>query len=436
MTTARTRPSRMQDLRLVVDYLRAIRNEATVDEHTLAMAGVDPSHYGKLPRPSRWITHARRLPVLSRVIHWIGLRAWQVLGPLFYTLQSHRLPLTGSSSPPMGFDPNGQVLGLSPRTIDIVHARNIDPLPRQWLELPWIPLRGLPEGAEVIRALDLLNAADLDRSMRLARTAHRIIQRRRDLKGWGLQTYTAWRWFLARLAIDKLPGPLLTVEHFDRWAVLVDSSVWASRMRQAQRRLTMMQHGSVNAETPARALNIKLPTRLRGVHRLHVYSPADEAVFRQDILSGRCQARGVIATYFRPMITLTAIPSAGRPTVLFVGHPLCAPAHMTLLAALLRTKDVQTFYKPHPTTGAGREIQTLAWTVIKGRSQFPDVDLIVSYPSTMVAEYAEHGIPAVVHPMDIPPEKIILLIPEVIQKLDEGQPDASRRVRSDTRIEL
>jgi hypothetical protein len=95
------------------------------------------------------------------------------------------------------------------------------------------------------------------------------------------------------------------------------------------------------------------------------------------------------------------------------------------MTALRQIVDVQAFYKPHPTTGAGRQVAELRWTVIQGRTVFPRVDLIVSYPSTMVAEYASHAVPAVVHSMDISIPQILNHMPEILQIIRARHPTAA-----------
>jgi hypothetical protein len=262
----------------------------------------------------------------------------------------------------------------------------------------------------------LLDDNDIDRSLVLATLAHRAIQKRRCMSEWGLQSYTALRWFLVRSAVDKLPGPLLTVEHFDRWAVLADGSVGKSRSNKSNRHLTVMQHGSVNADKTPRGLGIRLPTRLRAVNHLRAYSSTDVEVFKAEILSPRCGESGLEISFYSPSITLTdMIATDGPPSILFVGHPLCGDAHCALLTALRQKGGWQIFYKPHPTIPASAHIKALPWTLVEGRSVFPRVDLLISYPSTMVSEYATHDIPAVVHPMDVLAEQLLDRLPEIFQ---------------------
>lgn len=403
------------DLRLVAEYLRALRNEIAVDVYTIENTGLDPSQYGKFPRPSRWLNRAKRYPMLSRIIHRIALPAWFFLGQgLFYYQCWSIFSKRPGIRPDIELDADGQIAGFSSRTVDVVQQHHTDPRPHQWLELPWLQLRGLPLGAKVLPAISLLEDKDFHRSLALAVLAHRVIQRRSGLSEWGLQSYTAWKWFLIWLAFDKLPGPLLITEHFDRWALLADGSVWASRGRKPVRHLTIMQHGSLNAEMSPAGLGFSLPSRLRAVGHLRAYSVADINIFKSEILSPRCDKSNLEVSFFRPSIKLTDMSSSDRrPSILFVGHPSCEDAHCALLTALVQKADLQLFYKPHPVSPASKKIKNLPWTFVENPKVFPLVDFLISYNSTLVTEYAAHDIPAVVHGMSITDAQILDIIPEL-----------------------
>jgi len=122
-------------------------------------------------------------------------------------------------------------------------------------------------------------------------------------------------------------------------------------------------------------------------------------------------------TYFRSLIVLLPVENQDMPSLLFVGHQLCENAHIALMRELMAVGGVQCFYKPHPTIGASNRILKLPWTVVPDREVFPQVNVIVSYPSTMVAEYAAHGIPAVVHPMDVSSVDAIRLAQKVLDMI-------------------
>ncbi|MBM3117389.1 hypothetical protein [Jeongeupia naejangsanensis] len=405
--------------RIVCDYLRALRNEIAVDEKALALSGLPPRAQVRLPRPALWLSMGRKAAWILPFFKEAAGVLWRVFGAVYFGFQ--RNSLHGLDSARLQPQLGGQILALSSRCGDIVHAGHIKPLPSQWLTLPWAPLGPLPEGAQQTPMLSLLSDEDMDRALRLARCAHRVVHRRRKLRVWGLQTYTALRWFAVRFVIDKLPGPLLMVEHFDRWAVLVDSSVAASRRNDRSRYLTLMQHGSVGAEENYSALNVNLPSRLRAVAHLHVYSDADAAVFRRSILSTSCEHRGVEVSYFRPRIELIKFTAeTTKPRVLFVGHPLCEALHLRVLETLLLQQDVLAYYKPHPVAAKNSAaVFQQVWTVIEGRGEFPEVDLLVSYPSTMVQEYKTHGVAAVVHPIDLGADNAADLVVEIAKQLNQ-----------------
>ena len=408
----------ISDLRIINDYLRGIRNEMAVDIYAIKLAKLDPACYGKFPRPSSWLGRFKRYAFLSRLLHRVSLPVWYFIGPILFRFQCKRFRSNMHLAQRVKFDPIGQILGFSIRSVDVAHVRHIDLVPRQWLELPWLPLINLPEDAEVISVASLLNDIDLDRSLYLATLAHRVVQSRNGMSDWGLQTYTAWRWILIRLAVDKLPGPLLTVEHFDRWAVLADGSVQQSRHYGPNRKLTLMQHGSVNANQIPRGLGFRLPSRLRSVDKLLAYSLADVDVFKSEIFSSRCWDRGVQIGTYKPKIELSEISLLkGTPSILFVGYPLCEAAHCALLTALRLQGDFEIFYKPHPTRAASSHIKEQQWTVVEGRLVFPRVDLLISYPSTLVDEYAVHDIPAIVHRMDATECELVDRLTEIIQKI-------------------
>jgi hypothetical protein len=409
------------DLRIVCDYLRAMRNEIAVDLQYFKLAKLDPVCYGKFPRPSRWIATTKRFAFISRLVYRISLPIWYMLGPLLFSYQCQSVRAKWQKKETFKFDEGGQVLAFNVRVLDIVNARNIDPFPRQWIVTPWLPLSTLPAGVEVLSIATILNEADIKRSLMLATLAHRVLQKRRGMSEWGLQSYNAWRWFFVRLAVDKLPGPLHMVEHFDRWAVLVDGSISHSRSNKQIRNLKVIQHGALNADRSPKGLGFRLPTRLRAVNHFRAYSTADVEVFKAEILSPRCFYNDFSFSFYKPSIKLTDLANLDNsPSVLFVGHPLCETAHSVFLTALIQKYSCQVFYKPHPANPASSYIKAFPWTVVQGRSLFPRVDLLISYPSTLVSEYATHNIPAIVHSVDVSEAALLERLPEVFQIIKSG----------------
>jgi hypothetical protein len=420
----------LTDRRLVAQYVAATRNEIAIDERAFVTARLSPDQVGYLPRPTKWLRHAVRSPLATK----LGSLALRVLwrpgvAALFFKLEhrhfvAHARAMRDQSLAIADLN-TGVVLALSSRVAEVVRPPAITDAPPDWITMPWAPLEAPPPGIRTIDVFALLTPAQLERARRLAVASVAALHQRERTRKWVLQSYTAFRWFCVRLALDELDGEFVMAEHFDRWACLVDACV-ADKQRSAASSgnrptsLTLIQHGVVaglsqTSETPG--LGIALPCRLRSVDRLKVYDEASAAIFLRDILSVTPAARRPIITTFQPLIELSPRIANSQPAILFVGHPLCGQFHARVRAELARRVDVAAYYKPHPMDGMLDQLRTHDWTVITGRTTFPDVDLLVSYPSTLVREYAGHGIDAVVHPMDCPLDNAAQVAADIANRL-------------------
>lgn len=87
--------------------------------------------------------------------------------------------------------------------------------------------------------------------------------------------------------------------------------------------------------------------------------------------------------------------------LLFVGHPICETLHVHIVEAL--GEGISSYYKPHPANPSSARVNSASWTVIHDKTVFPEVDLLISYPSTLVKEYEGMNIPAIIHPLNMPP---------------------------------
>jgi hypothetical protein len=405
-------PSRAR-LRLLADYFAATRNEIAVDEMFLALSKLQAAHVGHLPRVPHWMGLAQRRPALTRSAWRLARGAWLAGGAaLFFALEYVKFSRQRrkAAAAPASLPEDGAILGLSTRVCDIVQPGQFPAFPRTWLTLPWVPQHCLPEGARELPMLSLLNGQDLRRSLADALTSTCRMRRDSGLSAWVLQSYTAFRWFLARRATDRLSGTLVTTEHFDRWAVLADRSVRESRRgARARRRLVVVQHGALGAldkNASEASSSLKPSTRLREVDELHVYNAAEEAAFRSGVIVGGAASRPVEVRFFMPDIELTGSEVSSRLRILFVGHPLCEPFQAAVFHALREKHEFDAFYKPHPKAPMSGAMATIGWTIIDDPQVFPRVDLLVSYPSTLVIEYEGKGVPASVHPLGISREEL------------------------------
>ena len=403
----------IKDLRIIAEYLSATRNEIAHDEYQISVINSPRKGFPTLPRPAKWIgtfgLHSKALNFLSFIL----ILSWPALGWIYLIIESNKWRRK-SNCVNICSDDEKTILALSERSIEVVYSNF--PESRCWKIFipPWISSEVVVEADKLLKISDLLSDSDYARIMRLSVISHCLLNLRSEFKGWRLQSYTSWRWFCLRLAIERLPGPFVTTEHFDRWAVLVDVVVQEAKRNKRNKKLTLIQHGSVNAKSTA-SLNFALPTRLKSVDELWVYSIRDENVFRNEILSTRV---GKISTcYFSSKIYLTPIIFQSGVSVLIVGHPLCEEFHI-LLAAQLRSRGaIRIYYKPHPVAPQSKKINRLNWMVFCEKSKYPIVDVVVSYPSTLVEEYAAAGIPVVEHKMNAGKQDLAQIENSIFQHL-------------------
>ncbi|WP_232924702.1 hypothetical protein, partial [Pseudomonas cichorii] len=123
------------------------------------------------------------------------------------------------------------------------------------------------------------------------------------------------------------------------------------------------------------------------------------------ILSPLSRLRRENIMSYQPLIKLVAMSDALKINILFVGHPICESLHVKIYQDVSSCFEVGFYYKPHPANPCTDSVRAQKWHVIEEKSTFPLVDFVVSYPSTLVGEYAAMGIPAVLHPLDLKVEQ-------------------------------
>lgn len=401
--------------RVVAGYLLATANEIAIDEYIIrSLTDRIPESTGFWPRAGRWVHISSRAPFL---IYWswvIGRLVWVAGGCVVFFLTQLIPALSRTSGSALSAlkaeQEPGYVLALSCRVGDIVRPNVIGGLPKCWVTMPWAPLRQLLDGAVAIDVYALLTKRDLWHAFLEAVNATYVLFRRKRTSKWVLQSYTAFRWFVVRSAVDKLSGRLIMASHYDRWAVLVDSSVRENRISVLpsgavqERELVLIQHGALGdlGSSVAKASNkLKLPRKLGEVSQLYVYDPAAEEAFKRDVFTEGCVRRGLQVHYFKPTIELTDFSAYSGLRLLFVGHPLCEPLHVHVFEILRSRLDFKGYYKPHPMAPMSASLKQVGWEIIEDVSKFPLVDLLIAYPSTLVVEYDGLGIPAAVHPMNL-----------------------------------
>lgn len=393
-------------LRVLADYLAATRNEIVVDEMFLALSKINAKNVGYWPRVPHWIGLAKRYPYLTNTACYIIRIVWLAGGAAIFFLLEY-FKLSNSLRPVVSVDLHnidGAILGFSTRVFDVVKSRQFAAFPRVWLTLPWVAQKELPDGSQELPMLSILDRLDFWIALSDALAITYRMRRNRHLSSWILQGYTAFRWFLVRRATDRLTGKLVTTEHFDRWAVLADRSVREKRrMSSGNVRLVIVQHGALgglNEKTNGDSPFINLPTHLSQVDELHAYNKNEAAIFQSDVFASSETARALDLHFFSPVINLTGEKTSCKIRLLFIGHSLCESFQIQVFNELNKNDHFEIFYKPHPLAPMSSTMNAVGWKIVTDEKTFPRVDLLISYPSTLVIEYGGLGIPASVHPLD------------------------------------
>lgn len=419
----------------LADYRAATRNEIAIDEHMRRVAGLPTQLQLDLPRVQRWAPAARRH---SRTFPWAvtALKAlWTgLLGPALFTLQLLQLLVIKARTPARSTPlPNvGHTVGaaFSARAVELIEAPGF-PLPVDaWLVFPWMDVGQALRGSKELPCLSLLSYRDLFGAWADAVAATRNARRSPRLSAWRLQTYTAYRWMVARRAMDCIDAQVFCAEHYDRWAILLDRSL---RSRPLPRPgWTLVQHGSVASLVDGDASDaggsLDLPIRLTAVARLVAFNQASLEFFRTRVLTERGLVERQNDMVCAPRVATTPVLGASdQIRVLIVGHPFAEAFHEYAFHHLQQQHaSLACFYKPHPHAEMSTAMNQVGWTLITDPRLFPEADLLLSYPSTLVDEYGTQGVPAVVHPISLSPQAAASVIDELDAAVLRAQQNAVR----------
>lgn len=408
-------------------YFKAVENEIVIDEVAYNLLKASSKQFSYLPRPTKWYRqwqHSKLFVTFAPAV-WIF---WNLGGAVIYfILDFVRLFLKSrhfGSRIKFAQEKNSYALALSTRAYDIIDKKLLGFEPDAWVILPWVPVNhknnsAIPE----LNIFEILSFKNQIQCLFLAISSVYCALSTTNLRRWNLQTYTAYRWFLVHKALMNLEGgTFLTAEHYDRWAVLVDTVVAENKKATSgakHNELIIVQHGALGSLTDAKAdgskFSYEITTKLAAVDQIYVYDQASEEYFKQAILVSGQSLKKV--HYFKPTIQLSSINALETAAILFVGHPLCEELQIKVLNKLKLNTKYTFYYKPHPLAKASELVYAQSWNVIRDASFFPDVKLLISYPSTLVNEYANAGKAAVVHAIDLSATEADRIANEVNEKL-------------------
>ena len=205
------------------------------------------------------------------------------------------------------------------------------------------------------------------------------------------------------------------VDHFDRWAVLLDKIIRDGMNEERNVKLSIVQHGILNLNFQRQdSLPFDLMFKLKNVSHVYAYDECSLSIFKNHIFE-KCKFTYVLKP---PEIQLEKIGN-NKINILFVGHEICKKYHECVFLELkkcLISTNINFLYKPHPTQN--QIIDGVFASHLYGESlKFPDVDIVVSYPSTLGYEYSLLGKTVVFHDLDENVSQSYVVVNEVLNKL-------------------
>lgn len=382
-------------------FQSAALNQYAFDEFYYNLLGLKIYEFKGIPRPAKWaVKYIKILPYIKRVSSFI-LLFWVYCG--FYI----NLFLQFTSCVIFRNKSNIDVCKNSTVGI-IVCERSFQVLSRNdigsvdvWLCTD-CDINTNGKHINKISNKNILNLKELTECVALSIKVHIEITKYKN-KYLSFQSYAVMSWMMTWFTLIKLkPSKIYTSEHHDRWAVLIDSYVGLSSTQQ-KCNFSLVQHGKEYEQTYVKMEEISaeegLPYRLRNVNKLYLYDKNQLMIFKDRILSkSNCVDLEVI--YISAKLGLVALDLEVK-SILIVGHSFCEAIHTKLYQDFLKFKKFKVFYKPHPTVIASNFAKSLAWEYIEDKNYFPRVDLVISYPSTLVDEYEAEGVKVIVHDFNI-----------------------------------
>lgn len=183
---------------------------------------------------------------------------------------------------------------------------------------------------------------------------------------------------------------LYTGDHFDRWATLLDM---ISADKKKVSKFCVIQHGALKNSNGV--FPIDLEVKLKSVDFLYCFDEESYSIFSNSILDVEMAPP---VSYFENKIELSKLDQFDGKSILVVGNSLCVDFHNELAKSICAVygEQIRVYYKPHPTQERNN-FSNEEWLIIRNSSFFPEVDLVVSYPSTLVEQYKAHAVPTVVH---------------------------------------
>ena len=389
-------------------FCHTVLNQYFFDERAYINFNRKITDFNGIPRPSKWLGKNRFiLSIILKYSNYLRFFWSYIFSYILFTVQAlnccTNLVIKKKSDPSFR---KTLALAVCNRSYEVINQAVQASDHKLWLEFKLGAVSKYLNNSKehFTNCLTVVSIGSIFESLLVAFHLHKFVRKHEDKK-LIMQTYTAFTWVLALSAMEKIaPNKIITAEHHDRWAILIDYYCAKIKKNGKNVDFIVVQHGNEYSETYSNVTdNIKyreLPYKLQNVTEMYVYDELQSKLFLENIIcTEKNQLNYPKVNFYKFNMALFDTGKEGF-CILFVGHPVCEKLQIYLFKSMqsksMQSKSMHFFFKPHPTCEYS-EKNNPGWTVIQGSSQFPKVDLLISYPSTLVDEYAKINIDSFVH---------------------------------------
>lgn len=408
--------------KIIEAFLSSVKNQKVFDELYYGMFNLSPADFHGIPRPSKWAGRGKYFILGVRYSAKFFVPLWSYVFAYFYVVARILIYYLKSPKAVEFKTSEGVALLVCDRSYTVLSKELSTAKNMLWLIPDGVSLLSSNSGSIAGKsaiASSILSFKEVVLACVYACRAHRLLVKEYGAS-FGSQSYILPSWIISYLAILKIrPIWIATAEHHDRWAVMADCYSDINPNKGCAADVVLVQHGLEHAETYSLIDELTnaagLPYRLRHVKLLYLFDDKQREIFFANIISPSIASDLIEVRTISSSLHLQHV-AVGKFSVLIVGHPICEIFHVELWQSLEALGDMVCFYKPHPAAKEGRCVHEQSWTFIKDPKYYPEVDLVISYPSTLVTEYADFNISALIHPLDESNSNVSSYVDAVMRK--------------------
>lgn len=241
----------------------------------------------------------------------------------------------------------------------------------------------------------------------------------KDTKRYRLFTFAFFEILVVEKAFDYFDEieNLYTTDHFDRWAVLLDVIKYKKRIQ--FKKLNLIQHGMLYniSDTGDVYFPFALKQKLHNLDKLYCFDEKSVGMFKDNVIVSDNRVEWTI--FDNKLLLKSCEKKDGETSILIIGNALCFEFQKSLASFLMISKhkeSVVIYYKPHPVQNS-KNLDKYEWLVIDDKNYYPDVDIVVSYPSTLAFQYIDNGSKVLIHQLNEPLINIEKVIKEITRNI-------------------